>query len=64
MAENESFWLFVDKKISVTLLCQASQQAAKVLMKTDTNISRKYYLARKIASQIYLSEVSTNIPIQ
>lgn len=42
----------------------SGQPAAKVPMKTDTNISRKYYLARKIANQIYNSEVSTNIPIQ
>ena len=38
----------------------SGQPAAKVPMKTDTNISRKYYLARKIANQIYTSEVSTN----
>ena len=38
----------------------SGQPAAKVSTKTDTNISRKYYLARKIANQIY----STNIAIQ
>ena len=33
----------------------SGQPAAKVSMKTDTNMSRKYYLVRKIADQIFIS---------
>ena len=39
----------------------SGQPAAKVSTKTNTNISRKYYLARKIANQIYINKYSNSI---